>query len=148
MAEARGGEAMSARGETILMAEDDQDLRELTQLFLEDLGYTVLPAKNGLEAREIEAGHEGRIDLLLTDAVMPGCGGHELCQRFRKSRPGTPVLMMSGYPTRGEFSNLKLPDDIPFLQKPVDPESLARRLRELLDPQAEPAAEPALRETA
>ncbi len=148
VAEARGGEAMSARGETILMAEDDQDLRELTQLFLEDLGYTVLPAKNGLEAREIEAGHEGRIDLLLTDAVMPGCGGHELCQLFRKSRPGTPVLMMSGYPTRGEFSNLKLPDDIPFLQKPVDPESLARRLRELLDPQAEPTAEPALRETA
>jgi PAS domain S-box-containing protein len=150
--EACSGEAMSARGETILMAEDDQDLRELTQLFLEDLGYTVLPARNGLEALEIEAAHEGRIDLLLTDAVMPGCGGHELCQLFLESRPGTPLLMMSGYPTRGDFSNVKLPDGIPFLQKPVAPESLARRLRELLDPPAESGAEsgagPGLRETA
>ena len=82
--------------ETILLAEDDDSVRVVMGEVLRDLGYQVLEAREGREALGIAAEHAGRIDLLLTDVVMPGFGGSELQQRLAAARPGLRVLYISG----------------------------------------------------
>ena len=91
VASANGG------GETILVAEDDPGLLEITREVLENSGYTVLPASGGDEALRIATEHTGPIALLLSDLVMGGVGGHALAKRLGQSRPQTRVLFMSGY---------------------------------------------------
>ena len=95
-------EEIAGKGETILLAEDDDALRRLAQTTLEDLGYKVLAAANGFEALEIEGDHDGVIDLLLSDVVMPELGGFELSCAILETRPQIKVILMSGYPSRGE----------------------------------------------
>ncbi len=125
--------ACRARGETVLLVEDDDALRMLTYETLEGLGYRVIAAEDGLSALEAEDDHEGGIDLLLTDVVMPGLGGFELARAIRESRPGIKVVYMSGYPARGRLKKVDVPVDAPFLQKPFDADRLARCLRAALD---------------
>src|SRR5256885_5409416 len=87
-----------ARGtETVLLAEDGQDVREVAREVLESGGYTVLEAAGGPAALEVAAAHSGAIDLLITDMVMPGISGQELARKMRNLRDGIPGIYMSGY---------------------------------------------------
>jgi len=136
---ARAAEATeSPRGtETILLAEDEPMLRRIGVRVLEGQGYRVLEAANGVEALRVAAGHAGRIDLLLTDVVMPQMGGRELADRLRVGRPGIKVLFTSGYTNDSVVRHGVTDHSVPFLQKPFVPSSLARKVRAVLD--GEPA---------
>ncbi len=118
--------------ETILLAEDDETLRTLTARILTAQGYKVLEASDGVEALRVAEKHTGTLDLLTTDMVMPAMGGSDLANELTARRPGIKVLYMSGYTDdavgRGELQ----PGDA-FLQKPVDPRMLARKVRQMLD---------------
>jgi signal transduction histidine kinase/CheY-like chemotaxis protein len=118
--------------ETILLAEDDAELRTLTARVLIAQGYRVLQAGDGVEALRVAEQHRGVLDLLTTDMVMPSMGGRDLAHELSARRPGLKVLFMSGYTDdavgRGELA----PGDA-FLQKPVDPKILARKVRQVLD---------------
>lgn len=126
-------EVYGSKGETILLAEDDKALCDLIRRTLESLGYTVLSANDGFEALEQETEYEDRIDLVLTDVVMPSLGGVELAEAIRKTRPDMAVLYMSGYPSRGMAKQIDLPDGVALVSKPCPPARLARAVREVLD---------------
>jgi signal transduction histidine kinase/ActR/RegA family two-component response regulator len=123
--------------ETILLAEDDADLRILMARVLMAQGYEVLQASDGLDALRVSEGHHGALDLLTTDMVMPSMGGHELSRELAARRPGVKVLFMSGY-TDDAFSGGGLSVGDAFLQKPVDPKTLARKVRQVLDESPQP----------
>jgi two-component system, cell cycle sensor histidine kinase and response regulator CckA len=143
-----GQRAGIARGsETLLLVEDQKELRELVREMLEMNGYTVVEAGDGLEALEICQRHEGRIDLMLSDVVMPQMGGRELAQRLATIRPEMKVLYMSGYTSNAIVHHGILDPGTALLQKPFTPDSLARKVREVLDGDEQTRAEagPALR---
>jgi two-component system, cell cycle sensor histidine kinase and response regulator CckA len=119
--------------ETLLLVEDEAAVRSSVRRLLEWHGYTVLEARNGAEALRVYQAHEGRIDLILTDVVMPEMGGHELVERLRESRPDLRVLFMSGYAERAFISDGSMPVGTGYLEKPSTVEPLMRRLREVLD---------------
>jgi len=119
--------------ETILLAEDEDVVRQLAREILSGNGYKVLDAGNGREALLISEAHRGEIHLLLTDVVMPKMSGRELTERIRPLRPGLRILYMSGYTDDAILRHGVLEDGIPFLQKPFTPEELARKVREVLD---------------
>ncbi len=122
--------------ETILLAEDDQAIRRLVRTILERLGYTILEARDGLDALRVAKGHTAQIDLLLTDLVMPGISGSELAQRLRQSHPEVGILFMSGYTddTIDRPGMRKLSDHL--LIKPFTPVGLKTGVREALDVRA------------
>jgi PAS domain S-box-containing protein len=112
--------------ETVLVVEDDPQLRELAQRVLREHGYRVLLADDGLHGVELAEAHAGAIDLLLTDVKMPRLGGRELADRLRRTRPGLRVLYATGFAE----SAAELPD---LLQKPFTAEALLQRVRQALD---------------
>jgi CheY-like chemotaxis protein len=116
--------------ETILLVEDEDVVRELVCEILESNGYTVLEARDGEAALDIFRGHEGPIDLLLTDVVMPRMGGRDLAERVTAQRPDVRVLFMSGYASSAVGS---LAPGAAFVQKPFSTAALAERVREVLD---------------
>ena len=113
-------------GKTVIVAEDEPDLLELMQSTLEGFGMKVMKAANGNEALELQDEYDGEIDFLLTDMVMPQLGGLELAELFKEVRPDTHIVFMSGYPVRGEISEIDLPDDVVFLAKPIMQENLKK----------------------
>ena len=117
--------------ETILLVEDEAMLRKLTRNVLELLGYTVLEAATGHEACALSAQHSGKIDLLLTDVVMPGMNGAALAKHLTESRPSLQVLYMSGYTGQGIGQGV-LPERCQFISKPFTRDALARKVRESL----------------
>ena len=120
-----------ARLETILLAEDEDGVRELAIIALERRGYRVLAAASGEEALKLAAAFEGTIHLLITDVVMPGIKGPELAERMRAMRPGIRVLLMSGY-----AADIVTPNDLrdaTLLSKPFAPAALVTAARTLLD---------------
>jgi PAS domain S-box-containing protein len=119
--------------ETILLAEDEEDVRELARNFLVKTGYCVLEASNGAEALRIASEHSGAIDLLVTDVVMPKMGGTELADRLAPTRPSMKVLFMSGYAEYAAFEHDILERGSAALQKPFALEALGRKIRELLE---------------
>lgn len=121
------------KGETVLIVEDDPALLDLGRDVLDSLGYNVLTACDGFAAMEIEAEHEEKIDLLLSDVVMPMMGGFEVAEMIREARPEIRIVFMSGYPNRAGIGNEHVPDDCQFLQKPVKPGHLAQTLRQELE---------------
>jgi two-component system, cell cycle sensor histidine kinase and response regulator CckA len=126
----------SLRGsETILLVEDDPSLRVLAVHMLESCGYTVLEAGGGAAALEISGNPERRIDLLLTDVVMPGMSGRVLADQILASSPSIVVLYMSGYTGQTVGAHGVLAEGSNFLQKPFTREALARKIREVLDRQ-------------
>lgn len=133
--------AAAGKGETVLLAEDEPAVRKLVTATLQELGYKVLVASCGFEALELEGEHEGRIDLLLSDVVMPDLGGFELAASIQKSRPETKILLMSGYPARGLADTRGKGSTYTVLAKPVDFDALARAIRRSLDSPANPDAE-------
>jgi len=126
-----GGEARAS--ETILLVEDEVDVRELAREILEMAGYTVLEAGRGDEALRLCQDSTRPIDLLLTDVVMPQMSGPELARRLLALRPGTKVVYMSGYTDDALGHHGVLDPDIILLQKPFTPETLMQHLRQALD---------------
>jgi two-component system cell cycle sensor histidine kinase/response regulator CckA len=118
--------------ETILLAEDDPAVRKLTRRILASLGYEILEAESAEGALETAQRHTGRIDLILTDVVMPGMGGSDLVSRIRESRPDVRVLYMSGYTDDAIIRHRVLEPGTAFLQKPFTPTTLARKIREVV----------------
>jgi signal transduction histidine kinase/ActR/RegA family two-component response regulator len=119
--------------ETVLLVEDQGDVRDYACDVLEAQGYTVLLAKDGADALAVAGAHAGRIHLLLTDVVMPGMSGRELAEGLTRVRPDVAVLYMSGYPDRAVVDHGILGPGVTFLQKPVATETLARKVREVMD---------------
>jgi len=125
---------LSLRGsETILVAEDEDGVRSLTREVLEKYGYTVLEAANGEEALKVAEAHEGPLDLLLSDVVMPRMGGPELAQALLAKRPSVKVLYMSGYTDHPMVRRGVVNAGVAFLQKPFTPTVLVSRVREVLE---------------
>lgn len=118
--------------ETILLVEDDYTVRQFTVRVLNMFGYSVLEASDGVEALQLATEYTGIIHLLLTDVVMPKMSGNVLAQRLQTTHPQTRVLYMSGYTANAIVHNGVLDPDINFLPKPVSPEQLARKIREVL----------------
>ncbi|NUT56842.1 MAG: response regulator [Thermoleophilia bacterium] len=118
--------------ETILLVEDEDVVRDLTRRVLERQGYTVLACADGPAAVALAASEERRIDLLLTDVVMPGMRGYEVAQRVSASRPEIRVLFMSGYAEEALVGRAALADH-PLIEKPFAVDALTRRVRETLE---------------
>ncbi|MBI4544865.1 MAG: PAS domain S-box protein [Gemmatimonadetes bacterium] len=119
--------------ETVLVVDDASAVRSVARRALEDGGYTVLEAENGWEATRLAREHGGPIHLLLTDVAMPDMGGRQLAERVVQSRPQLKVLYMSGFGFEAALRHGALDAGTPFLEKPFTPESLAFKLREVLD---------------
>jgi two-component system cell cycle sensor histidine kinase/response regulator CckA len=117
---------------TILLAEDEQDVREVAREFLESGGYTVIEARDGAEALRNVEKCEGAIDLLVTDMVMPGMTGQELSARVLQSRPAIRVLYMSGYSERAAMDSARGDSSIRLLAKPFSRWALLRAVHEIL----------------
>jgi signal transduction histidine kinase len=120
-------------GETILLVEDQREVRAVVRAILSRYGYTVLDASQGDEALRIDQDHPGEIHLLLTDVVMPGMGGRELAERLRQRRPGVRVLYTSGYTEDAIVHGGAIEPGVAFIEKPVAPDHLLRKVREVLD---------------
>ena len=121
-----------ARGETILVVEDEEAVRKLIGQILETHGYSVLQAASGREALTV-CRTDRPIDLVISDVVMPDMRGPDLGDLLADLRPGTRVLYMSGYPGQAIAHRGELPAGTPFLEKPFTQEILARAVRDLLD---------------
>jgi signal transduction histidine kinase/ligand-binding sensor domain-containing protein len=128
--------AMAARGgsETILLVEDEPDVRRLARAMLEQSGYNVLPAANGDEAIEIWNNYGAQVQLLLTDLVMPGgLGGQEVARRLRRDNPRVKVLYMTGYSPEIAGKEMSLQDAKNFISKPFTREAILSKIRNCLD---------------
>ncbi|HLK40826.1 MAG TPA: PAS domain S-box protein, partial [Polyangiaceae bacterium] len=119
--------------ETILLVEDEPQVRKLARECLERDGYRVLEATGPVHALALSHDHRGSIDLLLTDVVMPQMSGPEVAKRLKKTRPDMKVLCTSGYTDETVVRHGILEAGIAFLQKPYTPDSLLRKVREVLD---------------
>ena len=119
--------------ETVLLVEDNEQVRHLGRAILERQGYTVLEAQSGEDALAILASHDGTVHLLLTDVVMPGMNGKELYQRAAQRHPHLKVLFMSGYTDDIIAHRGVLKKGIQLIQKPFSVEGLAAKVRDVLD---------------
>ena len=127
----RGGPARGT--ETVLVVEDEPAVLTLSRRALESQGYVVLAASDATAALRVVERHGGTIHMLVTDVVMPGLSGRELADQLAAQRPGIRVLYMSGYPGDAVVQHGGLPSGSAFLQKPFSPDSLARKVRDVLD---------------
>jgi hypothetical protein len=119
--------------ETVLLVEDQDIVREVVQTILRKRGYHVLTAHSGGDALLVSEQYAEKIHLLLTDVIMPRMNGRELAERLRALRPGLKVLYMSGYADDAIVHDGILDSDVEFMKKPIRPQSLLRRVREVLD---------------
>jgi two-component system, cell cycle sensor histidine kinase and response regulator CckA len=124
----------SERGgcETVLLVEDEESVRELVRQTLASRGYKVLEAENGEHGLRVAEAYPDRIDILITDVVMPGIGGRELAKRLLHLRPKLGVLYLSGYTEDAIFHQGALSPGTAFLQKPFTLQHLARKVRDVL----------------
>ncbi len=134
----KGGEP---RGDgTILLVEDEPMVRELATDILKEYGFVILQAADADEAAAATERHAGKIDLLITDLVLPGRNGLEVARAFSAARPGIPILFMSGYPEEVVIHLCRGDASKSFLQKPIRPSILLSRVREILARGNAPAA--------
>ncbi len=117
---------------TLLFAEDDAAIRRIGERMLTRLGYAVLVAEDGEAALALSRSHEGRIDMLVSDVVMPGMNGVELYEHLSRERPGIAVLFLSGWTSDSVARHRIFEGDVPFLQKPFTTAQLGQRVHELL----------------
>jgi two-component system cell cycle sensor histidine kinase/response regulator CckA len=127
------GADRTAGTETILLVEDEAQLRELTRTVLTARGYSVVEAANPEEAERLAAEYGSKIELLLTDVIMPGISGRELAKRLAARNPAMRVLYMSGYTYNVIAQGGTLERGVAFLQKPFTPGVLVEKVREVLD---------------
>jgi signal transduction histidine kinase/CheY-like chemotaxis protein len=130
--------------ETILLAEDEEQVRTVARTILERHGYQVLEARDGSDALGLGQWHPATIDLLVTDVVMPGMSGRELAERLRPMRPRMRVLYVSGYTEETILHQRVVAPGVAFLQKPLVPRTLLAKIREVLDASAHQAPGPLL----
>jgi len=126
-------EPLPRGSETLLLVEDDAGVRKLAKTTLQTQGYTVLEAAPGEDAMRLSGQHEGLIHLMVTDMVMPEMSGRELAERLKPLRPNMKVLLTSGYTGKAMLHHGELDPGMAFLQKPFTPQTLARKVREVLD---------------
>jgi PAS domain S-box-containing protein len=119
--------------ETVLLVEDEGGVRKLIRDVLDQHGYQVLEAASGEGALEASETYEGRIDLLVTDLVMPGMNGRDLAEALVLLRPELKVLYLSGYTDHVAFTQEAIEQSAQFLEKPFSPETLAQKIRDVLD---------------
>jgi CheY-like chemotaxis protein len=120
-------------GETVLLVEDEPTILELGEMMLQKFGYRVLSAGSARDAIAMAEAHQGRIDLLVTDVVMPEMNGRELAQRLQGMRPGIKCLFMSGYTADVIAHHGVLAPGVHFIQKPFSVQSLAAKVREAIE---------------
>jgi len=133
-AESEVGSRKVVRGsETILLVEDDEEVRALVRQTLEREGYRLLDSAGPVEARHTAASHRGPIQLLITDVVMPKSSGRELADELTRLRPQMKVLYMSGYGDAAMLNSGVLEKEVSFLQKPFAAPALAEKVREVLE---------------
>ncbi len=126
-------EQLPRGSETILLVEDEAGVRTLAKTILQTHGYTVLDAAQGKDAFLLSGQHEGLIHLMVTDMVMPEMSGREVADRLKPLRPNMKVLFMSGFTDKAMVHHGELDRGMAFLQKPFTPQTLARKVREVLD---------------
>jgi CheY-like chemotaxis protein len=119
--------------ETILFVEDEESVRELVGDYLAGTGYHVLEAVDGVQALEVAAAHQGAIQILVTDVVMPRLSGRELASRMAAQRPNIKILFISGYTDDSIFRHGVLEGGVAYLQKPFNLKAIAQKIREVLD---------------
>jgi DNA-binding NtrC family response regulator len=119
--------------ETVLLVEDEESVRQLVRETLAAKGYRVVEAENGESGMAAAARHDGKIDLVITDVVMPGMGGRELVKQLAQTRPQTKVLYLSGYTEDAILSEGTIESGAAFLQKPFTLQNLSRKVREVLE---------------
>jgi CheY-like chemotaxis protein len=119
--------------ETVLVVEDEDAVRLIVRRVLRDQGYVILEARDGNEALRVCAQKGDAIDLVLSDVIMPGMGGRELSRALAVSRPGLPILFMSGYNDDGDLTGSSTDTAASVLAKPFTAETLATQVREALD---------------
>ena len=122
-----------AGAETVLLVEDQPEVRSVAREMLRRHGYTVIDAANGSEALVAASNHDGRIDLLVTDVVMPGLSGRALAGQFVQQQPAARVLYMSGYTDDSIVQQGILEGGVAFIQKPFTPTALLQKVRDVLD---------------
>ncbi len=122
--------------ETVLVVEDEPEVRRLVERLLRGKGYRVLAAGSPADAVALAKSHDAEIDLLLTDVIMPGMNGRDLARLLAPARPAMRVLYMSGYADAAMNQHGILPTGTAFVSKPFTPEALARKVREVLDGRA------------
>jgi CheY-like chemotaxis protein len=120
--------------ETVLVVEDQSEVREYTATALKEFGYSVIVAENATEALLLFSQNRERIDLVLTDVVMPSISGRELAEELTILQPGIKVLLMSGYMDDAIIRHGVLDAGIEFIQKPFTPGQLAIKIRQVLEP--------------
>jgi two-component system, cell cycle sensor histidine kinase and response regulator CckA len=118
--------------ETVLLVEDEESVRQLVRETLAAKGYEVMEAENGEHGMAAAAKHAGKIDLVITDVVMPGMGGRELVKQLAQTRPETKVLYLSGYTEDAIVSDGTIESGAAFLQKPFTLQNLSQKVREVL----------------
>ena len=118
--------------ERILVVEDEEDILELVSFNLDREGYQVVRAKSGEQALKTVETYDKEIHLMITDVIMPGINGHKLADRLNEKRPGIKVLFMSGYSASNMPYHVNLDDDIFFIEKPISPTTLAKKIQEVL----------------
>jgi CheY-like chemotaxis protein len=118
--------------ETVLLVEDEASVRQLSKRILDSAGYRVLEAANGDDAERLFARHGDSIDLVVTDVMMPGCGGPELLRRLLAQAPALRVLYMSGHSDQVGDRNA-ITRGLPFVQKPFTAAQFVQHVREALD---------------
>ncbi|MFH2093292.1 MAG: PAS domain S-box protein [Pseudomonadota bacterium] len=126
-------ETDAAGCETILLVEDEEAILEIMTMMLDGLGYTVLAASNPTKAVEIGRSHKNKIDLLITDVVMPGMNGRDLAKRIAELFPTLKCLFMSGYTANVIAHHGILDQGVRFIQKPFSRQEFAKKVREVLD---------------
>ncbi|HLP42331.1 MAG TPA: response regulator, partial [Fibrobacteria bacterium] len=114
---------------TILVVEDEENIRHMVSSMLTSQGYRVLEAGGAREADYIHENHEGEIDVLLTDVIMPGRSGREIARDFRRLRPGIRIVFMSGYSDEGLLQGMESSHAV-LLEKPFTASELLRKLAE------------------
>ncbi|MDA8091048.1 MAG: PAS domain-containing protein [Nitrospiraceae bacterium] len=128
-----GREEIVGGGETVLVADDDASIRNLTRELLEKFGYKVLEAKDGSDAVSIFLEQKEKIDLVLLDVILPKKNGREVFEEIRGIKPGAKILFMSGYTEDILHRQRILEDKLPLLPKPAKPKELLIKIREILD---------------
>jgi CheY-like chemotaxis protein len=117
----------------VLLVEDEDSVRKLTRTILQTHGYQVIEARNGREGLNLAQQHQDKLDMVLSDMVMPQMGGRQLAEQLRLNMPTIKIMLMSGYTDDTALRDgLQAEEEVHFLQKPFSPRELLAKVREVM----------------